>query len=185
IGLQIPRPRNSRLVIPLGSWNSSDSIATFGRKPCPRTTSLPFSTPNFMCLTLPSAASTATDVIGEPCTSSVYFGMTGMFPCCRSASIARWPSFTSLPMFSSIWDVDGRADIGDAEAFGTYGAGAIDGDAEASGAYGAGVAGGAWAWGRAAVTRSPRTSGPGRMSGFLHRVSPEESVYDGRAFACR
>ena len=143
MGFQIPRPWNFRFVIPLGSWNSNDSIATLGRRPCPRTTSRPFSTPNFMCVTLPSAASTATDVFGEPCTSSVYFGMTGMLPGCRSASISRWPSFTSFPMFSSIWEGSGRADVGDAEAFGTYGAGATAGDAEAFGAYGAGAAGGA------------------------------------------
>jgi hypothetical protein len=36
-------------------------------------------------------------------------------------------------MFSSIWDVSGWAAVGDAEAFGTYGAGATEGDAEASG----------------------------------------------------
>ena len=93
-----------------------------------------------MSVTLPSAASTAIDVFGEPCTSSVYFGMTGMLPCSRSASIARWPSFTSFPMFSSIWEGSGRAVVGDAEAFGRYGAGTTAGDAEAFCAYRAGGA---------------------------------------------
>ena len=46
IGLQMPRPRNFISVMPFGSWNSSDSIATFGRRPWPRTTSRPFETPN-------------------------------------------------------------------------------------------------------------------------------------------
>ena len=41
IGFQMPRPRNFIFVTPAGASNSSDSIATFGRSPLPRTTSFP------------------------------------------------------------------------------------------------------------------------------------------------
>ena len=44
IGFQMPRPWNFIFVMPSGASKSSDSIATFGRSPLPRTTSFPSTT---------------------------------------------------------------------------------------------------------------------------------------------
>ena len=57
IGFQIPRPWNFIFVMPLASSKSSVSIATFGRRPCPRTTSFPSATSKCMRVTRPSFAS--------------------------------------------------------------------------------------------------------------------------------
>ena len=101
IGFQMPSPWNRIPVMPLGDSKSSDSIAILGRRPLPRTTSLPSSTAKCSFVTAPSSASASIDVLGEPCTSSAYFGMAGTLPARRSASTFKCPSLTIAPSRSS------------------------------------------------------------------------------------
>ena len=101
IGFQIPRPWNFIFVTPAGASKSSDSIATFGRSPLPRTTSFPPATSNRIRVTAPFCATASRTVRGFPCTSSVYFGIAGTLPAVRSASTLSLPSLTSAPNRSS------------------------------------------------------------------------------------